>query len=352
MARFLKNRSAAIGQAPGSLVFIGTQKMEKPVINLISYNETEINTESEIDEIDFEDLNKSDKVSWLNIYGIHDISLIRNIGEKLNWHSLLMEDLLNTAQRPKVEDYDESIFLSLKMLSLKDDKVTSEQIGIVLSENYLISFQENKREDLNPIRERLNKSKGRIRKAKSDYLMYAILDTLVDSYHSIIEKTGYKIDELEDEIIDNVSKDVLEQIHNYKKEISLLHKVIRPVNELVKKLQRSHSDLIKEETNPFINDLSDISTHAVESIETYRSLLNDYQDLYNNSMNNKMNEIMKVLTIFASIFIPLTFIAGIYGTNFEYVPELSFKYSYFIMWGFMVVVAIIMLIIFRKRKWF
>lgn len=353
MARFLKNKSASLGRAPGSLVFIGTKKMGKPQINLIQYNKTDLIEKENIDFDDIKPAISKKKVSWINIYGIHDIDLIKSFGNNFDLHPLLMEDLLNTAQRPKIEDYDNVLFISLKLLNLSEEKrINPEQIGIVISDDYLISFQEKLRYDFNPLRERIRKSKGKIRVAKSDYLLYAILDTIVDSYHSLVEKLGYQIEDLENKIIDESSKEVLEELHHYKKEINFLHKVIRPVKELVIKLQRSHSDLISKDTKPFLNDLSDITTHTLESIETYRSLLNDFQELYNNGINNRMNEIMKVLTIFASIFIPLTFVAGIYGTNFDYLPELHYKYSYFIMWGFMILIAIIMLMIFKKRKWF
>jgi len=352
MARFLKNRNITLGEAPGSLIFVGQKKMDKPQINIIQYNKSDL---LESTDVVFSKIEQNENfVNWINIYGIHDTDLMKNFGEKFDFHPLLMEDLLNTAQRPKLEDFESSLFASLKLLTYdeENERVNAEQIGIVLQQNYLISFQERRGDFFNPLRERIRKSKGKVRSASADYLLYAILDTIVDNYHSLVEKIGYRIEDLESKIIDDSSPEVLEELHSFKKEMNFLHKVIRPVKELILKLQKSESDFIKPETKPFINDLSDLITHSLESIETYRSLLNDFQELYNNGLNNKMNSVMKVLTIFASIFIPLTFIAGIYGTNFDYVPELHYKYSYFIMWAIMVIIAAVMLYIFKKRKWF
>ncbi|PLX03973.1 MAG: magnesium and cobalt transport protein CorA [Marinilabiliales bacterium] len=353
MARYFKKRHQALGQVPGSLIFIGEKKMDVSRIRLIQYNQDELieNELSSVDEVQVQ--NEGGKVSWINIDGIQDLDLIKKAGKLFAFHPLMMEDLVSTAQRPKMEDFDDNVFVSMKMLTIdnKSKTVATEQIGLVLMERILITFQEQVGDVFEPVRDRIRKSKGKIRNSGSDYLLYALLDTIVDNYITIIESFGEQIDEFEDKIAENQSKKMQDQLHFFKKEIRFLLKVVKPVSELVSNLLRNDSQLIKDENLPFFRDLNDLVIHAVESIETYKSLLKDYQDLFDNGVNNKMNDIMKVLTIFSSIFIPLTFIAGIYGTNFDNVPELHYKYGYFIMWFVMIVIAVVMILFFKRKKW-
>ncbi len=353
MARYFKKRHQALGQVPGSLIFIGEKKMDVSRIRLIQYNQDELieNELSSVDEVQVQ--NEGGKVSWINIDGIQDLNINKKAGKLFAFHPLMMEDLVSTAQRPKMEDFDDNVFVSMKMLTIdnKSKTVATEQIGLVLMERILITFQEQVGDVFEPVRDRIRKSKGKIRNSGSDYLLYALLDTIVDNYITIIESFGEQIDEFEDKIAENQSKKMQDQLHFFKKEIRFLLKVVKPVSELVSNLLRNDSQLIKDENLPFFRDLNDLVIHAVESIETYKSLLKDYQDLFDNGVNNKMNDIMKVLTIFSSIFIPLTFIAGIYGTNFDNVPELHYKYGYFIMWFVMIVIAVVMILFFKRKKW-
>ena len=352
-ARFLKKRSASNGLAPGSLVFIGNKKMKTSRLRLIDYDSEklqEIELKLIRDGIPYKETNT---VSWFNIDGLDNIELIKDIGEIFNLDPLLLEDVLNTGQRPKVEEFDNALFIVLKMMRyIEEDKtVISEQLSLILGEKFLITFQEQVGDVFEPVRERIRKSRGRIRNAGLDYLAYALLDTVVDNYFLIVEKLGEKIEDLEEDVLSDPTPEVLESINDYKREINFLRKSIRPSRELVIKLTKLDSEFINENTRPYLKELLDLITQVTEGLDTYCEMLNDQLSIYHTSVSNKMNEVMKVLTIFAAIFIPLTFIAGIYGTNFEYFPELSFRYSYFIFWGILVIIAIVMLRYFRKKGW-
>ena len=353
MARFFKKREQNKGLAPGSLVFIGNNKVEKLLIRIIDYDKNKI-LEDELKQIaQGKEFVKSNTVTWINIDGLHDLEIIKEIGETFDLHALLLEDILNTGQRPKLEEFDNCLFFVLKMLRFDDEKqlIISEQLSLVLGSTFLLTFQEQKGDVFEPVRDRIRKQKGRIRIAGIDYLAYALLDTVVDNYIYIIERMGEQIEDIEEEILSGQDSTVMEKIINFKREMNFLRKSIRPAREAITQLARLDSDLIHEDTFPFLKDLQDLITQASEAIDTYRDMLSDQMEMYNSSISNKMNDIMKVLTIFAAIFIPLTFIAGIYGTNFEYVPELHFRYSYFILWGVMILVALIMLLFFKRKKW-
>jgi magnesium transporter len=229
--------------------------------------------------------------------------------------------------------------------------IVNEQLSMVLGDTFLLTFQEQPGDVFEPVRERIRNQKGRIRGAGIDYLAYALLDTVVDNYIFIIEKLGEKIEDIEEEVLEKADSGVMEKINMFKREMNFLRKSIRPAREAIIQLSKLDSELIREQTIPFLKDLQDLITQAAEAIDTYRDMLSDQLNLYNSVISNRMNDIMKVLTIFAAIFIPLTFIAGIYGTNFEYLPELHFKYSYFVFWGVMITVAVVMLLFFKRKKW-
>jgi len=354
MARFFKNRIENKGAVPGSLIFIGQQKMDKHRLSVIDYDEDSLNEFEPKDISECFKYKNSNSVSWINLYGIHDIEQIKQIGDMFDLHSLLLEDILFTGQRPKLEEFDEHIFVVMKMLKYDDKEkmISSEQISIILGKNFVITLQEQPGDVFGSVRDRIRKKKGRIRNSGCDYLAYALIDTIVDNYIYAIERIGEQIEDLEEHIIENPSQEVLQEIYTYKKEISFFLKVTRPVLEIMIKFKKAETDLIHQKTKPFIKDLDDLVMHGVDTLLTYRDILSDYLNIYHTSVSNRMNEVMKVLTIFAAIFIPLTFIAGVYGTNFDFLPELHFKYSYFIMWGIMITVALFMLSYFRKKKWF
>lgn len=353
MARFLKKKTQAIGQAPGELIFIGEKKIEDTTIRLIDYDQEQL-SENELqdikDGIHFKD---TSTVTWINIYGLHDTGVIGEVGKGFNLHPLVMEDIVSTGQRPRMEEYDNYLYFALKMMSWNSEtkQIQSEQISMVLGQSFLITFQEQPGDVFEPLRERIRKHKGRIRKVGIDYLAYALLDTIFDNYLMIIERLGEKIEDLEDEILANPTQEVLSKINNYKREMNYLRKTIRPAREFILQFSRLDSDLVQEKTQPFLKDLLDLANQAVDVIDTYRDMLSDHLNIYDSRVSSKLNEIMKILTIFSAIFIPLTFIAGIYGTNFEYVPELHFRYSYFIMLGVMAILVVFMLRFFRSKRW-
>jgi len=353
MARFFKNREVNKGLAPGSLVFIGNKKQENIRIRLIDFDKSNL-TEQELKDIKEGTKHKNtNTVTWINIDGLHDIDIINRVGKAFDLHPLLLEDILNTGQRPKMEEFENCLFIVVKMLRYDEEKrkILAEQLSMIIGPTYLITFQERVGDVFEPVRERIRKHKGRIRAAGVDYLAYALLDTVVDNYIYLISNLGEEIEEIEVGILEDTSVKTLEKINNYKREMSYIRKSVRPMKDYMLKLPRLESELIHEDTLPFLNDLLDLIDQATEAIETYREMLSDQLNIYNSNVSNKMNDVMKVLTIFAAIFIPLTFIAGIYGTNFEYLPELHFKYSYFIFWGIMISIGVGMLIFFRRKGW-
>jgi len=354
MARFLKKRDASKGQSPGSLIFIGHQKMDSVQARVIDYDPTTL-TEQELSDIkDGSHFKKTETVTWLNVNGLHDIEKIRQVGQVFELHPLVMEDILNTGQRPKIEEFDDYIFIVLKMIRFdaETEMIVNEQLSLIIGDNFLLTFQERTGDVFDPVRERIRKQKSRLRTSGTDYLAYALIDTVVDNYIYVIELIGEKIEDLEEVILAGDDATVMEKINSFKREINYLRKSIRPAREAILSLSKLDSELIHDSTAPFLKDLQDLMNQATEAIDTYRDLLTDQLNIHNSVMANKMNDIMKVLTIFAAIFIPLTFIAGIYGTNFEYLPELHYKYSYFIFWAILILMAGSLLFYFKRKRWF
>jgi len=353
MARFFKKKDASIGKPPGTPVFIGTKKIDYPRIRIIDYDAArfqELDLEDIKDGIAFKD---TEAVTWINIDGVHDTELIKKIGDGFGLHPLVVEDIVNTGQRPKMEENDDYLFFVAKMLRYDKERqmVIGEQLSMVLGSTFLLTFQEQPGDVFEPVRERIRKHRGRIRGAGIDYLAYALLDTIVDNYIHIIERLGEQIEDIEEEILDEPGPALLQRINLYKREMNYLRKTVRPAREFILQLNNLDSDLIGETTWPFLKDLLDLATQAVEVIDTYREMLTDHLNIYHTGVANKLNEIMKVLTIFSAIFIPLTFLAGIYGTNFEYLPELHYHYAYFVFLLVLVAVALIMLRFFKRRGW-
>lgn len=353
MARFIKNRSTTIGKAPGTLTFIGHKKMEQPRFRLISFNE---NSFAEVEFPTFDELFKSmdnNLNHWINIDGIHDPDIVSQICNQFDLSPLVQEDIVNTDQRPKLIEDGEKIILFLKILEFNEAKrsLSSDQITLIMGKNIIITFQETVGEIFNPIRERLRQNKGKLRICGTDYLLYRLIDTIVDKYLLYISSLGDIIEKNEERILSNNDKTIIKQIYHHKTEIRFIRKVVWPVKEVAKLLKISDTGLIAETTRPFLDDLDGLLTHAIETVEIYYTMTSDQLMLYNTNLGNRSNDVMKVLTIYASIFIPLTFIVGVYGTNFDNLPELHFKYGYFGMWGVMILLTVIMLIYFRRKKW-
>lgn len=352
MARFLKDKQNSKGAAPGSLIFIGQQKMENSRIRVTQYN-TEYIKEGELKKLDKIGEYLSDEhVTWISIHGLQDTTLIAQIGEKFDISSLILEDILNTDERPKFIEDDTHLFVILKSLSFNPEncKFQIDQISLIVGENYLISIQETETDYFEDVSRRLNSGMGKIRSYSPDYLCYTLIDTVVDGYILNIEKMGNVIEEQEKRLLTS-DKQIIENIYHYKTELAYIRKNIRPVKELMTRFVTSDSDLINDRTYSYLRDLEGLVTQALEAIEIYYTMVSDQQNSYNANINNNVNDVMKVLTIFSAIFIPLTFIVGVYGMNFNYIPALKYRYSYFILWGIMVAIAIIMLFFFKRKKW-
>ena len=347
-------KAKEVGLPPGSLVHVGKQKVDKPSISLVDYFQDYFDTRTDITIEEATAFKETETISWINLSGIHDISLIELFGQKFGIHNLALEDILNTQHRPKVEEMEGFSLIILKMLFFDDEtqSIEAEQISLILGPHYVLTFQEREGDVFDGVRGRLQRSNGRIRQRGTDYLAYALIDSIVDSYFHILEKIGDNLAELEEDLLNNPNQSVLGRIHHYKRQLMLLRKSVWPLREVISELYKEESSLIREDTRVFLRDLYDHTIQVLDTVEIFRDTVSGLQDLYMSAVGNRMNEIMKVLTIMASIFIPLTFIAGIYGMNFEYIPELKLRYGYFMVWGFMLGCVVGMVLYFRSKKWF
>ena len=348
-----KKRKKEIGLPPGTLVHVGQKKMEKTKISVMDYSPKRF---LEKDIKAFEDcfrFRDTATATWINIDGVHEADIIRKIGDHFRIHPLIQEDIMNTTQRPKLEDFGSFIYLVVRMArpERKNGEEMFEQVSIVLGRNFVISFQEDIGDTLDPVRNRIRQGKGRIRNQGADYLMYTLLDAIVDSYFLILEKQGEEIEALEEGLLAKPDPAIMHQIHRLKREMIFMRKAVWPLREVISGLQRLESDLIKSSTAIYLKDIYDHTIQVIDTVETYRDMLSGMLDTYLTSVSNRMNEVMKVLTIISTIFIPLTFLAGIYGMNFDIMPELRWRWGYFLILGIMLVAAGIMVRLFRKKKW-
>ena len=354
MARFLKSKKELIGISPDDILFKGEQKVEKTRLRLMDYNPEELR-ESELNSVDeiINSLNENN-TSWINIDGLHDTNVMKEISAHFSIENYIIAEVLETHKRPKIHDYDDYIMLSTKMLQFnaETEKIFSENLSIIFNNNTLISFQERVGDFFNPVRERIRKNRKRIRNSGTDYLVFALLDIVVDNYIHTVSMLGEKIEELDDELIRKPSTDNLEKINKYKVEVSYLRKTIKPCREMILGLCKLDSELISDHIQSHLHELQNNIELANESIDNYRDILSDQLNIFHTTVAYKLNDILKFLTIFSVIFIPITFIAGIYGTNFDYIPELHYKYSYFIMWGAILLTVIGMITYFKRKKWF
>ncbi|MCW3077511.1 MAG: magnesium and cobalt transport protein CorA [Bacteroidetes bacterium] len=340
-----------IGAPPGTMYYNGQETDTQVKITLIEFNEFEI-----IEEV-FYDLNeclshvKPNMVKWINVEGVHDTALIEKIGKFYGLHPLTMEDVVHIDQRPKFEDYDNYVLTIMKMITY-DTAVQAEQLSLVLLEGTVISFQEPAGGDaFDIIRNRLRQNKGRVRKLKADYLFYALMDAVVDWYFNAIEKIGDKLEVIEERIIADPTKESLVSLYNLKREVIYLRKQVWPLRDMINNLIRTENNLITDNTQIFLRDLQDHTARIIDTVETYRDLLGGIMDIHISTNANKMNEVMKVLTIMSTIFIPVTFIAGVYGMNFDNMPELRTQNGYYITWAVMLIIIGGLIYYFKKRKW-
>lgn len=346
-------RSRKAGLPPGTPVFIGERKQDKVVISIINYTGQEFSENKNAGLKDCARAKNFPDITWINVSGIHDVNTVQAIADMFGLHPLTTEDISNTRQRPKAEEYDKYVFIALKMLVYNASKraIDRENVSLILGDNYVLSFQEREGDVLDPLRERIRTGKGRIRSVGVDYLVYGIMDAIVDAYFGALEMLGDRIEQMDDEILAAPDAVHMNELHSLKREMVFLRKAVWPLREIIASLEKSPSNLFSEAVRPFWRDVYDHTIQVIDMVEAYRDIIGGMQDTFLSSISNRMNEIMKVLTIIGTIFIPLTFIVGIYGMNFEYMPELKWPWGYFGTLGVMAVLALIMLAFFRKKKW-
>ena len=352
-----RKRHPKVGAAPGTLMV--ADGALQPVIRMISYPKAAESKsvgevlKQEIENVtDLATLIDPDRITWIDVQGFGDTKTVKQIGELFSIHPLALEDIVNVPQRPKAEVYDEDTLVVTRMVSLDDQReVQMEQVAVLLSKNCVVTFQEKYGDILDPLRERINAPKNRIRKLGPDYLMYAIVDTVVDGYYPVIDELGDHLEELEDEVMDNPSTAALMQLNRTKNLLVNLRRAIWPQREAVNSLVREENSFISEEVRLYLRDTYDHCGQSAEVIEMYREMATGLINIYLSSVANRSNEVMKVLTVMASIFIPLTFMAGIYGMNFEHMPELKLPWAYPVFWCVMGTTAFAMVFYFWKKGW-
>jgi magnesium transporter len=346
-------RSDKAGLEPGTLMYVGDKKGGKPRITVIDYDaanflEKEVATVEECFPF-----KETATVTWINVDGVQDASVIEKLGARFEIHPLVLEDIMTTTQRPKVEDLGNAVFVVLRMIECNTDggDIAADQLSLILGPNYVISFQETPGDCLGPVRERIRGGKGRIRSLGPDYLAYAIVDAVVDNYFFVLEKLGEKIDGVEDTLVDEPRRELLHDIHGLKRDMIGLRKSVWPLREVVSGLERLETPLIQPSTGVFLRDLYDHSIQVIDTVESFREILSSMVETYLSSISNRMNEIMKVLTIISTIFIPITFLVGLYGMNFVHMPEIRWRWGYALVWLLIIGSVGTMVAFFRKKKW-
>jgi magnesium transporter len=353
MARLAKRRPPETGLPPGTLVHVGERRTEKSEIMVIDYDTTGYQEYHPSTAKDCAAFRATERISWVNVTGVHDVNLVEELGNAFDIHPLVLEDVVNTGQRPKFEDFGEYLFIVLKMLYFDPEKaeIVAEQVSLIQGANFLITFQEAPGDVFELLRERIRSGKGRIRQMGCDYLGYSLIDAILDNYFVIFEKFGENAEYLQDQLVTLSTPGLLQEIYAIKRETLFFRKCAWPLRELISALERSETSLLKKDTRIYLRDLYDHAIQIIDSVEVLREAISGMLDIYLSSSSNRMNEVMKVLTIIATIFIPLTFIAGVYGMNFQHMPELAWYWSYPIVLGIMLVVAAVMLHYFRRKGW-
>ena len=353
MIRHLKTGSRKAGLPPGTLIHVGDKRTETVKICLIDYDETHVEERGDVKLEDCLPFKGLPTVTWLNVTGIHDVGVIKGFEAAFGIHPLVLEDIVHSGQRPKLEDHGDYIYIVLKMLLNANgaEGVDAEQVSLILGPNFVISFQERDGDVFDAIRERIKEGKGRLRKAGSDYLAYALIDAIVDNYFVVLETVGERIETIEEDVLTTVDPSTLKEIQDMKREMIMLRKSVWPLREAISNMERTESPLIGDGVRPYLRDVYDHTIQVIETVETFRDTISGTLDIYLSAVSNRMNEVMKVLTIIATIFIPLTFIAGVYGMNFKFMPELEWEWGYLVVWIGMIVLAGAMLWGFRRKKW-
>lgn len=339
--------------SPDAFYFRGKKKIDTVLLRIIDFDENNYEEKTVTTVKEVLKYQNKDSVTWFNVDGLHDETIMQEIAQEFKLDPLILANVMDTHARPIIQEHTNSLFLSIKMLRQEErtGAISVENLCLILMQNVLISFQERKGDVFEPIRERIRAQKKRIRNSRTDYLAFALLDIVVDNYIYIIGEFGDKIEDLEDKLLLNPTQNVIDEINSYKRELNFLRKNIVPAREMILTLSKMESEFIHEHSAVHFKELLSNINHAVESTDNYREILSDQLNIYHTTMSTKLNDIMKFLTVFSVIFIPLTFIAGIYGTNFDVLPEIHFKYGYFMMWGVIILIAGGMLLYFKKKKW-
>lgn len=353
MAR--KKQKKKVGAVPGEVVFTGRKKVDKVFVHYMEYDESTIKDET-LTNLTIKDFHKpvEEKIQWYDIRGLHDTKLLEEIGQTFELHPLIVEDIADVNHRAKVEEYSNGIFFKLNALYVNSPKSLShirESVSIFFGKHFVLSFQERKHDLFLPIRERLVQSKGRIRRRKADYLAYALVDLVIDHYYEVLDNLGERVDHIENNISTDPQETIKFDIHKIKREVLAVRKTVYPLRESINQIIKSESGIIDERTKLFYRDIYDHTIETMDMIESQRDMIYGLQDLYISEISFKMNKVMQILTIVTTIFVPLTFLVGIYGMNFNHIPELTYYYGYFILWGVMILIALSLVFFFKRKRW-
>ena len=354
LGRFVRRQLKKPGLPPGTVVHTGPKKEERARVSYLDFDAQTLTEREDVQDLSvLWGLCDSPTVSWVNVDGLHDTGIIERIGERFGIHPLALEDIVHVGQRPKLEEYDDYLYVVLYQLEWhgEDEMVTEEQVSLVIGSNYVFSFQERRGDDFDPIRERLRTGKGKLRERGSDHLAYALIDATVDNYFTILDRIGSATEQIELELLEQPGQDTMRKLQQIKREMLVVRRAIWPLRDVLATLMRTDSRLITEDTRVYLRDVHDHAVQVLESVETLRDVVSGMIDIYLSQVALRTNEAMKVLTVMASIFIPLTFIVGVYGMNFEYMPELHMWWAYPAVWGVMIAVAVGLLIWFKRRGW-
>lgn len=359
MTKRVNRVSRKFGLKPGSVIYVGRERTEDVRIDVIDYTQVDYSEKRVSNAEDCFAYKDSPTLSWINVDGVHNVEIVEKLGQHFGVHPLILEDIVNTGQRPKMDEAPDRIFIVLKMVYRKTEngELKAEQVSIVFGQNWVITFQETSEDVFDTVRKRIKKTVPRVRFMNADYLAYALVDAIVDHYFIELEQLGEEIEILDEAVSENPKPEHLDRIRDLKKKLIFMRKAVWPLREVVGGIERSESELVKDSTGPYLRDLYEHTIQVIDTVETFRDMVSGLLDLYHTGISNRMNEVMKVLTIFATIFIPLGFLAGVYGMNFDTgaspfnLPELGFRFGYPMFWGAVVIVAGGLLLFFRRKNW-
>ena len=348
-----RTSASKVGLAPGTPVFVGERRRASARIEILAYNRHGYRMVDDASIDDCRELARGEMVAWINVDGIHDIELVQALGDCFGLHPMSLEDVVNSSQRPKYEEFEDYLFVAMKMLAYVDESnsVESEHVSVILGAGFVLSFLEDEGDVFEAIRQRIQLGRGRIRAMGADYLAYCLMDTIVDHYFLAVERISDQVEIVDERILTSPSPHDIVEIHRFKREILSLRKAVWPLREVVGAITRSDSPLLPPPTLVFWRDLHDHSVQVIDMVETCRDVLASLHDTYLSSLSNRMNEVMKILTIISTIFIPLTFVVGVYGMNFKFMPELEWRFGYLLVWGLMLAIGTSLYLFFRRRQW-